>query len=88
MGTAAAAGCHDGAWAVACRARCRAGRGMRASARVKDPFQGALATSDGGRQRGFRYPGGGRSRSLLFTRDVRLLRQMSPGWQIAAAGVR
>ena len=49
---------------------------------VKDPFQGALATSDGGRQWGFRYSGEGRSRSLLFTRDVRLLRQMYPGRQI------
>ena len=55
---------------------------MRASARVKDPFQGTLATIDGGRQWGFRYSGEGRSRSLLFTRDVRLLRQMYPGRQI------
>ena len=31
---------------------------------------------------GFRYSGEGRSRSLLFTRDVRLLRQMYPGRQI------
>jgi len=49
---------------------------------VKDPFQGALATSDGGRQWGFRYSGEGRSRWLLFTRGVRLLRQMYPGRQI------
>jgi hypothetical protein len=49
---------------------------------VKDPFQGVIATSDGGRQWGFRYSGEGRSRSLFFTRDVRLLRQMYPGRQI------
>ena len=55
---------------------------MRASARVKDPFQGTLATSDGGRLRAFRYSGEGRSRSLFFTRDVRLLRQVYPGRQI------
>ena len=49
---------------------------------VKDPFQGTLATSDGGRLRAFRYSGEGRSRSLLFTRDVRLLGQVHPGRQI------
>ena len=61
---------------------------MRASARVKDPFQGTLATSYGGRLRAFRYSGEGRSRSLSFTRDVRLPRQVYPGRQIPAAGVR
>ena len=49
---------------------------------VKDPFQGTLATSDGGRLWAFRYSGEGRSRSLFFTRDVRLLRQVYPGRQI------
>ena len=49
---------------------------------VKDPFQGTLATSDGGRLRAFRYSGEGRSRSLFFTRDVRELRQMYPGRQV------
>jgi hypothetical protein len=46
------------------------------------------ATSDGGRLRAFRYCGEGRSRSLLFTRDVRLLGQVHPGRQIPAAGIR
>ena len=55
---------------------------------VKDPFQGTPATSDGGRLRALRYSGEGRSRSLLFTRDVRLLGQVHPGRQIPAAGVR
>ena len=32
---------------------------------VKDPFQGTLATSDGGRLRAFRYSGEARSRSLF-----------------------
>ena len=49
---------------------------------VKDPFQGTLATSDGERLCAFCYSSEGRSRSLFFTRDVRLPRQMYPGRQI------
>ena len=40
---------------------------------VKYPFQGTIATSDGESLWAFRYSSEGRSRSLFFTRDVRLL---------------
>ena len=49
---------------------------------VRDPFQGMLATSDGGRLWAFRYSGEGRSGSQFLTRDVRLPGQVHPGRQI------
>jgi len=49
---------------------------------IKDPFQGTIATTDGKRLWAFRYSSEGRSRSLFFTRDVRLLRQQYPEREI------
>jgi glutamine amidotransferase len=49
---------------------------------VKDPFQGTIATTDGERLWVFRYSSEGRSRSLFFTRDVRMLRQQYPEREI------
>jgi predicted glutamine amidotransferase len=49
---------------------------------VECPFQGTIATSDGQRLWAFRYSSEGKSRSLFFTRDVRLLRQQYPGREI------
>jgi predicted glutamine amidotransferase len=49
---------------------------------VEHPFQGTIATSDGASLWAFRYSTGGRSRSLFFSRDVRLLRQQYPDREI------
>jgi predicted glutamine amidotransferase len=45
---------------------------------VKYPFQGTIAATDGESLWAFRYSSEGKSRSLFFTRDVRLLRDMYP----------
>jgi predicted glutamine amidotransferase len=49
---------------------------------VEYPFQGTIATSDGQSLWAFRYSSEGKSRSLFFTRDVRLLRQQYPDREI------
>jgi predicted glutamine amidotransferase len=49
---------------------------------VEHPFQGTIATSDGENLWAFRYSSEGKSRSLFFTRDVRLLRQQFPDREI------
>jgi predicted glutamine amidotransferase len=49
---------------------------------VGHPFQGTIATSDGQSLWAFRYSSEGQSRSLFFTRDVRLLRQQYPDREI------
>ncbi len=49
---------------------------------IKYPFQGTIATTDGESLWAFRYSTEGKSRSLFFTRDVRLLREMYPGREI------
>ncbi len=49
---------------------------------VEHPFQGTIATSDGESLWAFRYSSVGKSRSLFFTRDVRLLRQQYPDREI------
>jgi hypothetical protein len=49
---------------------------------VEHPFQGTIATSDGQSLWVFRYSSEGRSRSLFFTRDVRLLREQYPDREI------
>ena len=49
---------------------------------VEHPFQGTIATSDGQSLWAFRYSSEGKSRSLFFTRDVRLLRQQYPDREI------
>jgi glutamine amidotransferase len=46
---------------------------------VPNPFQGTIATTDGERTWVFRYSSEGRSRSLFFTTDVRILRELYPG---------
>ena len=48
---------------------------------VRYPFQGTIATTDGSLWV-FRYSSQGKSRSLFFTRDVRMLRQQYPDWEI------
>jgi predicted glutamine amidotransferase len=45
---------------------------------VKYPFQGTIAATDGESVWAFRYSSEGKSRSLFFTRDVRLLRELYP----------
>ena len=49
---------------------------------VEHPFQGTIAISDGQSLWAFRYSSEGKSRSLFFTRDVRLLRQQYPDREI------
>jgi len=49
---------------------------------VEYPFQGTVATTDGESLWVFRYSSQGKSRSLFFTRDVRLLRQHHPDWEV------
>jgi len=49
---------------------------------VQYPFQGTIAATDGESLWAFRYSSQGRSRSLFFTRDVRLLRQQHPDWEV------
>ena len=49
---------------------------------VQYPFQGTIAATDGESLWVFRYSTEGRSRSLFFTRDVRLLRQHHPDWAV------
>jgi len=49
---------------------------------VRDSFRGTLATGEGEWLWAFRCCSEGGSRSLLFTRDVRLLGQVYPGRQI------
>ena len=49
---------------------------------VEHPFQGTIVTSDGESLWAFRYSSEGKSRSLFFTRDVRLLRQQYPNREI------
>ena len=46
------------------------------------PFQGTIATTDGANLWVFRYSSQGKSRSLFFTRDVRMLRQQYPDREI------
>jgi predicted glutamine amidotransferase len=45
---------------------------------VEHPFQGTIATTDGGDIWAFRYSSEGQSRSLFFSTDVRTLRAMYP----------
>jgi glutamine amidotransferase len=45
---------------------------------VPNPFQGTIATTDGERTWAFRYSTEGRSRSLFFTTDMRVLRELYP----------
>jgi predicted glutamine amidotransferase len=49
---------------------------------IKYPFQGTIATTDGERLWAFRYSSEGKSRSLFFTRDVRMLRDLYPEREI------
>ena len=49
---------------------------------VQYPFQGTIATTDGESLWVFRYSSRGKSRSLFFTRDVRMLRQQYPDREI------
>jgi predicted glutamine amidotransferase len=49
---------------------------------VEYPFQGTIAASDGQSLWAFRYSSEGKSRSLFFTRDVRLLREQYPDREI------
>ena len=49
---------------------------------IKYPFQGTIATTDGERLWVFRYSSEGKSRSLFFTRDVRMLRELYPEREI------
>jgi glutamine amidotransferase len=49
---------------------------------VKYPFQGTIATTDGGRMWAFRYSSEGKSRSLYFTKDVPTLRNLYPEREI------
>jgi hypothetical protein len=49
---------------------------------VEYPFQGTIATTDGETLWVFRYSSQGTSRSLFFTRDVRMLRQRYPDREI------
>jgi hypothetical protein len=49
---------------------------------IRYPFQGTIATTDGENLWAFRYSSEGRSRSLFFTRDVRVLRQEYPDREI------
>ncbi len=49
---------------------------------VKYPFQGTIATTDGETLWAFRYSSEGKSRSLFFTRDIRMLRQAYPEREI------
>jgi glutamine amidotransferase len=51
---------------------------------VEYPFQGTIATTDGESLWVFRYSSQGKSRSLFFTRDVRMLRQHHPDWEVLA----
>jgi predicted glutamine amidotransferase len=45
---------------------------------IKYPFQGTIATTDGNSLWGFRYSTEGKSRTLYFSRDVRMLQEMYP----------
>jgi predicted glutamine amidotransferase len=49
---------------------------------VEYPFQGTIATTDGESLWVFRYSSQGTSRSLFFTRDVRMLRQQYPDREV------
>jgi predicted glutamine amidotransferase len=49
---------------------------------VTYPFQGTIAATDGESVWAFRYSSEGKSRSLFFTRDVRLLREPYPEREI------
>jgi len=49
---------------------------------VEFPFQGTIATSDGERMWAFRYSSEGKSRSLIFTKDVGTLRELYPEREI------
>ena len=49
---------------------------------IKYPFQGTIATTDGERLWAFRYSSEGKSRSLFFTRDVRMLMDLYPEREI------
>ena len=49
---------------------------------VEHPFQGTIAATDGESLWAFRYSSEGKSRSLFFTRDVRLLRELYPEREI------
>jgi glutamine amidotransferase len=49
---------------------------------VEYPFQGTIATTNGESMWAFRYSSQSRSRSLFFTRDVRMLRQQYPDREI------
>jgi len=49
---------------------------------VQYPFQGTIATTDGENLWAFRYSSQGKSRSLFFTRDVRMLREHHPDWEV------
>jgi predicted glutamine amidotransferase len=49
---------------------------------VKHPFQGTIATTDGETLWVFRYSSEGRSRSLFFTRDIRVLREQYPDREV------
>ena len=49
---------------------------------VQYPFQGTIAATDGESLWVFRYSSQGKSRSLFFTRDVGMLRQHHPDWEI------
>src|SRR3954454_6291894 len=51
---------------------------------VKHPFQGTIATTDGERTWAFRYSSEGKSRSLFFTTDMRVLRTLYPDNEMAA----
>jgi predicted glutamine amidotransferase len=49
---------------------------------IRYPFQGTIATTDGETLWAFRYSSEGKSRSLFFTRDIRMLRQEYPDREI------
>ncbi|MGN6168664.1 MAG: class II glutamine amidotransferase [Solirubrobacteraceae bacterium] len=50
--------------------------------RIKYPFQGTIATTDGERMWCFRYSSEGKSRSLFFTKHLPTLRKLYPERQI------
>ena len=49
---------------------------------IEHPFQGTIATTDGESLWAFRYSSEGKSRSLFFTRDVRLHREIYPDREV------
>jgi predicted glutamine amidotransferase len=49
---------------------------------IEYPFQGTIATTDGDSLWAFRYSTEGKSRTLFFSRDVRMLQEMYPDREV------